>query len=143
MISWLRDNYNSIFLFCSVLSIFLERRILSKAIYTTTLSNIMILLYVDFQKNFISQLEVYMDDFIAMPQYTSSTQLNHIYRRFLHAIHYVFPPPLISKHRGLDSILIKKLEQGEGLWEFHKIILGWLFDGIERTITLSRRRNLI
>ena len=144
MISWLRDNYNSIFLFCSVLSIFLERRILSKAIYTTTLSNIMILLYVDFQKNFISQLEVYMDDFIAMPQYTSSAQLNHIYRRLLHAIHCVFPPPSISKHRGLDPISINKLEQGEGLWEFCKIILGWLFDGIERTITLpTEKLNLI
>ena len=77
-----------------------------------------------------------MDDFIAMSQCTSSTQLNHISRRLLHAIHCVLSPPSISKHRGLDPISIKKLEQGEGLWEFRKIILGWLFDDIERTITL-------
>ena len=84
-----------------------------------------------------------MDDFIAMSQCTSSTQLNHISRRLLHAIHCVLSPPSISKHRGLDPISIKTLEQGEGLWEFRKIILGWLFDDIERTITLpSEKLNL-
>ena len=61
----------------------------------------------DFQSNFISQLEVYMDDFIAMSQFTSSTQLNHISRRLLHVVHCVFPPPSISKHKGLDPISIK------------------------------------
>ena len=55
-------------------------------------------------------------------------------------VHYVFPSPLISKHRGIDPISIKKLEQGEGLWEFRKIILGWLFDGIERKITLPTEK---
>ena len=94
----------------------------------------------DYQTNFVSQLEVYMDDFIAMSQCTSSTQLNHISRRLLHAVHCVFPPPSISKHKGLDPISIKKLEQGEGLWEFRKINLGWLFDGIERTITLPAEK---
>ena len=99
---------------------------------------------VNFRKNFTSQLEMYMDDFSAMSQCTSSTQLNHISRRLLHAVHFVFPPPSISKHRGLDPVSIKKLKQGEGLWEFCKIILGCLFDGIERTITLpTEKLNLI
>ena len=95
---------------------------------------------VNFRKNFTSQLEMYMDDFSAMSQCTSSTQLNHISRRLLHAVHFVFPPPSISKHRGLDPVSIKKLKQGEGLWEFCKIILGCLFDGIERTITLPTEK---
>ena len=81
-----------------------------------------------------------MDDFIAMSQCTSSTQLNHISRRLLHAVQSVFPPPLISKHRSLYPIFVKKLEQGEGLWEFRKIILGWLLDSIERTITLPTEK---
>ena len=81
-----------------------------------------------------------MGDFIAMSQCTSSTQLNHISRRLLHAIHCVFPPPSISTHSYLDPIFITQLEQGEGLWEFRKIILGWLFDDIERTITLPTNK---
>ena len=31
---------------------------------------------------------------------------------------------------------LKKLHAGEGIWAFRKEILGWIFDGIERTIEL-------
>ena len=57
-------------------------------------------------------------------------------RKVLHAIHSVFPPPNIAGHNGDDPISVKKLTEGEGLWEYRKIILGWIFDGIARSIIL-------
>jgi hypothetical protein len=54
----------------------------------------------------------------------------------LHGIHTVFPPPAITNHGGGDPIPEKKLKAGDGLWEVRKEILGWIFNGIQRTIEL-------
>ena len=58
----------------------------------------------------------------------------------LHAIHIVFPPPNITGHNGDDPISVKKLIEGEGLWEYRKTILGWIFDGIARSIELPEKK---
>ena len=97
---------------------------------------------VDFRKDFISQLEVYMDDFIAMSQCTSSTQPNHISRRLIHAVHYVFPPPSISKYRDIDLISIKNQNEERHFGNSVRLFLvGCLM--VLREQLLSRRRNSI
>ena len=75
-------------------------------------------------ENFISQLEVYVDDFIMMTQVSSSKELLHFSCPLLHTIHMVFPLPIITKHDGKDPISVKKLEQGDGLWKYRKTVLG-------------------
>jgi hypothetical protein len=79
---------------------------------------------------------VYIDDFIQLAQTTDRNQLTHLSRAMLHAIHSVFPPPGITGHSGEDPISIKKLTQGDGLWDVRKEILGWIFDGARRCIEL-------
>jgi hypothetical protein len=69
-----------------------------------------------------------------------SAQLEHLSRAMLHAIHSVFPPPTITGHKGEDLIALKKLQQGDGLWEVRKEILGWVFDGAKRCIALPEAK---
>ena len=85
---------------------------------------------------FTHLLEVYIDDFIQLAQTRDPTQLTHLSRALLHAIHAVFPPPAITGHAGKDPISLKKLHQGEGTWDTGKEILGWVFDGARRCIKL-------
>ena len=58
-------------------------------------------------ENFISQFEVYVDDFIMMTQVSSSKELLRFPRSLLHEIHVVFHPPIITKHDGKDPISVK------------------------------------
>ena len=60
-------------------------------------------------------------------------------RCMLHAINTVFPPPHVTNSVMRPAISPKKLEE-EGAWEVRKIILGWLLDGIERTIRLPPQK---
>jgi hypothetical protein len=85
---------------------------------------------------FVQLLEVYVDDFIQLAQTEDRSQLEHLSRAILHAIHAVFPPPTITNHAGEDPIALKKLKQGDGLWTVRKEILGWVFDGARRCIEL-------
>ena len=81
-------------------------------------------------------LEVFVDDFCGMVQATDEAILRHHTRAIFHAIHAIFPPTSVTKHAGEDPISQKKLAEGEGVWETRKEILGWIFDGITRTIQL-------
>jgi hypothetical protein len=62
-------------------------------------------------------MEVYVDDFIQLAQTTDTKQLEHLARAMLHAIHAVFPPPEATGHAGEDPIALKKLRQGDGMWD--------------------------
>ena len=84
--------------------------------------------------------EVYVDDFIGLIQATDEGILRHHTRALFHAIHSVFPPASVTGHSGGDPISEKKLEEGEGIWAARKEILGWLFDGIARTIELPPKK---
>ena len=55
-------------------------------------------------------------------------------------MHCIFPPPQITGHTGEDPISLKKLKDGDGLWDYRKVILGWIFDGIERSIQLPTEK---
>ena len=77
-------------------------------------------------------LEVCIDDFIIqLAQTSDQTQLTHLSRALLHAIHAVFPLPAITGHNGEDLVSLKKLQQREGTWDTKKEILGWVFDGAQ------------
>ena len=65
-----------------------------------------------------------MDDFIMMTQMSSPDELLCYSRKLLYAIHMFFPPPLLTHHKGKDIISVKKLEDGDGFWEYRKVILG-------------------
>jgi len=93
--------------------------------------------------NLIQLLEVYVDDFIGLIQAPTHQQLQHFTRAILHAIHRIFPPAAITKNPNDEPIALKKLAQGDGLWASQKEILGWLFDGLARTISLPTEKNNI
>jgi len=84
-------------------------------------------------------LEVYVDDFLGLIQAPSQTQALHFTRAILHGIHKVFAP---SDNGAPDDepIAIKKLNQGDGRWATTKEILGWVFDGIAKTMTLPTEK---
>ena len=86
--------------------------------------------------DFLHLIEVYIDDFIQLAQCTDPTKLLHISRAILHGIHSIFPPPTITGGNEEDPIAFKKLQQGDGIWDTRKEILGWIFDGIQRCIEL-------
>jgi len=56
-------------------------------------------------------------------------------RSVLHGIHMVFPPPGPDEDPSDEPIALKKLKQGDGMWST-KEILGWLFDGVSRSMQL-------
>jgi hypothetical protein len=81
-------------------------------------------------------IEVFVDDFIGMTNKLDKNHLLQISRAMLHGVHSVFPPNEITQHPGGDSIAEKKMDKGEGKWEYQKEVLGWLFDGQKFTIQL-------
>ena len=84
--------------------------------------------------------EVYMDDFLAMCQPNSRQDLLHHSRAMLHGIHDLFPPPSVTGSTLEDPISITKLES-EGAWSTTKEILGWLFDGANRTVSITKDKH--
>ena len=87
--------------------------------------------------NFLAKMEVFIDDFIWLVQTTHEPTLRHYARAALHAVHSVFPPPSFTEHQGQDSISQKKIDT-EGMWDTEKEILGWLFDGLHRELSLPK-----
>ena len=91
------------------------------------------------QVNLLILLEVYVDDFIGMVQSTDQAHLTKVTQRLLHAIENVFPGLDISSSSMGPAISTKKLI-AEGTWKTRKDILGWLIDGIARTIELTPKK---
>ncbi len=86
------------------------------------------------EKGLLYVVEVYVDDFIAAIIPTTREQITHIARSILHGIHDVFPA---CTDNDRDPILTKKLKKGEGTFHTKKCILGFEFDGDEKTIWLK------
>ncbi len=78
-----------------------------------------------------------MDDFISAIIPTSKEQIKHVARGNLHGIHDVFPP---SKDDERDPILLKKLKKGEGTYDTTKCLLGFDFDGVNKTMWLEESK---
>ena len=83
-----------------------------------------------------TQIEVYVDDFIACTNNRHTHHIQHLSRAILLGIHSIFPPTKITGHTGEDPVSQKKLLQNEGLFETQKEILGWNIDGKHFTIQL-------
>jgi hypothetical protein len=78
-------------------------------------------------------LEVHVEDFIGVVHSDGLDVLRHATRAMLHGIHSVFPP---SANAEDDPVSHKKLLAGDGVWAARKEILGWMFDGLLRTMAL-------
>jgi hypothetical protein len=85
---------------------------------------------------------VYVDDHIlAAVEDKTGTLLRRTARATLHAIHSVFTSPSSTTMEGTkDPISEKKLHKGDGRWDTTKEILGYILDGIARTIQLPQDR---
>jgi hypothetical protein len=79
-------------------------------------------------------VEVYVDDYVGLAIPTTQSQLNHVANSVMCAIHDIFPPDDVNAN---DPISFKKLLQKEGSWDIIKEILGFVFDGAEKTLWLS------
>jgi hypothetical protein len=85
---------------------------------------------------------VYVDDFLlAAVENPKGTLLNRTARCTLHAIHSVFQPPHATGMKDAkDPISEKKLLKGDARWDTQKEVLGYLLDGIHRTVQLPTDR---
>ena len=89
-----------------------------------------------YQQQFRKLYEVFVDDYIGLVQSTDPAVLRHHSRALLHAIHQIFPP-VPGPDKTNDPVSYKKLVlEGEGIWDTKKEILGWIFDGMSRTLQL-------
>ena len=79
-------------------------------------------------------IEVYVDDYISLAIPRSKDDLRHVANAVLTAIHDVFPPDEVPEK---DPISYKKLLKLEGMWALTKDILGFTFDGVNKTIWLE------
>jgi len=95
------------------------------------------------RRAFFHLFEVFIDDYIGLLQSSDTQALRHHSRALLHAIHQIFPPPAATGATSEDPISHKKLVlDGEGIWDTTKEILGWMFDGLHRTMQLPAKKVL-
>ena len=87
-------------------------------------------------------VEVFVDDFMSLAIATSQQQLVHVGTSTMMGIHEVFPPSTVPKE---DPISEKKMEKGDSQFDTQKTLLGFDFDGVNKTIWLeeSKRASLL
>ena len=88
---------------------------------------------------FLHLLEVYIDDFIGLIQSNDINEIRRYTRCILKGIDDIFPPPDLTGSNMDPPISAKKLRE-EGAWDVKKEILGWLLNGIHRTIQLPEKK---
>ena len=88
---------------------------------------------------FLKMVEVYIDDFIGVLQSTDENELRQLSRKILKGINNVFPPPELTGSKMGPPVSEKKLIE-DGTWALRKEVLGWLFDGLARTIELPQKK---
>ena len=71
-------------------------------------------------------IEVYVDDYLAIAIPACKAHLRHLSTSVMTGVHDVFVP---GEDPAEDSISVKKLERGEGVWALKKDLLGFEFDG--------------
>ena len=79
-------------------------------------------------------LEVYVDDFMSLVIPTAEGQLRHVANAVMRGIHDVFPA---DDDDNNNPISLKKLAMGEGQYSTRKCILGFDFNGEEKTLWLE------
>jgi hypothetical protein len=91
------------------------------------------------KRDLLQLIKVYINDFIGVIQSTNKSHLRQFSRPILDGITKVFPPPKLSRSKMAQPVSEKKLIK-DGIWDTRKEILGWLFDGMARTIELPQRK---
>jgi hypothetical protein len=91
------------------------------------------------QRKFLSLIKVYIDDFIVVIQITNKSHLLQFSCRILDGFTKVFQPPILSGSEMAHPVSEKKLFK-DGIWDTRREILGWLFDGMARTIELPHHK---
>jgi hypothetical protein len=79
-------------------------------------------------------IEVCVDDFMAIVIPTTKKEVTHVCRVVMHGIHDIFPAHNTNAN---DPISEKKLLKGEGEMSTTKTMLGFDFDGFEKTMWLK------
>ena len=82
-------------------------------------------------------LEVYVDDFMSLVIPTGEDQLRHVANAVMKGIHDVFPE---DDDEDNDPISLKKLRQGDGRFSTRKCLLGFDFDGKNKTLWLEEEK---
>ncbi len=82
-------------------------------------------------------LEVYVDDFVSLVIPTSQEQLRHVSTGTMMGIHNVFPA---DDNNANDPISEEKLKQCKEEYATRKTILGFDFDGVNKTIWLEEAK---
>jgi hypothetical protein len=87
----------------------------------------------------LSCVDVYIDDFIGLAQ--RPTTLKTL-RTLLHSIDSLFRafPDVADKPERKQIISASKLATGDGAWSTQKIILGWLIDTAQGTLSLPAHK---
>jgi hypothetical protein len=83
-------------------------------------------------------LKVYVDDFVSLVIPTSRKQLCHVSTGTMTGIHDVFPA---NDNNANDPISEKKLKQLDGEYSTTKTILGFDYDGINKTLWLKEAKR--
>jgi hypothetical protein len=83
-------------------------------------------------------LKVYVDDFMSIVIPTSKAQLDHIKMAIMTGIHDVFPSNIVNSSNPISE---KKLKQGEGQYSTLKMLLGFDFDGKQKTLWLEEEKQ--
>eukprot|EP00956_Cyclotella_meneghiniana_P003235 scaffold3946_cov41-Cyclotella_meneghiniana.AAC.2 len=83
-------------------------------------------------------IDVYVDDFLSLAIATSRQQIRHCANGVMNGIHDVF---LEEKKPENDPILLKKLKKDEGQYALLKDMLGFEFDGEEKTMILEEAKR--
>jgi hypothetical protein len=81
---------------------------------------------------------VYVDNFIQLAIARSIQQLCHVANAVMFGIHDVF---LVNNNNENDPISLKKLKQLEGQWALEKEILGFDFDGEDKSMILATQKR--
>ena len=92
----------------------------------------------DDDSNFRFMLEVFVDDFMDLVIATSQRQLEHVGTGTMMGIHDVFPP---AEESAADPISEKKMEKLDAQFDTRKTLLGFDFDGIDKTIWLQEDKR--
>jgi hypothetical protein len=87
-----------------------------------------------------SEVDVYVDDFIAISQ-GNSQRLRNVRSILLHSIDSVIRPnDEYDTPERAEPVSLKKLDKGDASWSTKHTILGWDIDTISQTISLPPRR---
>ena len=79
-------------------------------------------------------LDVYVDDYISLEILHTKADLRHVANAMMKGVHYVFPEDDVDEN---EPFSYKKLLKLEGVWAMTKDILGFTFDGENKTVWLE------